>query len=383
MDRDPLLQQSVTVAGAVDYRGLPISRSSFGGWSSALFIIGVEIAERFAFYGISLNLITYLTGPLGESAAAAAAVNTWSGVACMLPLLGAFVADSYLGRFRTIILASLLYIQGLGMLTLSSVLPSIHPSTCDDTMDPTACRPLSPAQVALFYFSLYLIAFAQGGHKPCVQAFGADQFDQNDPKESMDKSSFFNWWYFGMSGGILVTLVILSYIQDNISWGLGFGIPCIAMLFALVVFLLGTKTYRFYVLEDESPFVRIGKTLVALVRRRQARFPITSQETGETPQYKPSGGPTCSSSSKEIDSVDNVDHLHEAKGILGLFPIWATCLIYAVVFAQSSTFFTKQGSTLNRRIGSNLEVPPAALQSFTSVSIVAFIPIYDHLDVTS
>ncbi|XP_008783395.2 protein NRT1/ PTR FAMILY 5.10-like [Phoenix dactylifera] len=379
MDPEPLLRQSATVAGAVDYRGRPVSRSSSGGWSSALFIIGVEIAERFAFYGISSNLITYLTGPLGEStAAAAAAVNTWSGVASMLPLVGAFVADSYLGRFRTIILASLLYIMGLGMLTLSSVLPSIHAPKCGDTTDLTACRP-SPAQVAFFYFSLYLVAFAQGGHKPCVQAFGADQFDQNDPKECMDKSSFFNWWYFGLCGGTVVTLVIVSYIQDNISWGLGFGIPCIAMLFALIVFLLGTKTYRFYVLEDESPFLRVSKTLGALVRRRQARFPITSEETGEALQYKPSGGPNCSSSSKEIDSLDNVDHVNEAKGILRLFPIWATCLIYAVVFAQSSTFFTKQGSTLDRRIGSNLEVSPAALQSFISASIVAFIPIYDRI----
>lgn len=70
----------------------------------------VEMAERFAYYGLAGNLIQYLTNVLNESTATAAKnVNNWVGISSIFPLLGAFIADSFLGRFNTILLSSSIY----------------------------------------------------------------------------------------------------------------------------------------------------------------------------------------------------------------------------------------------------------------------------------
>ena len=94
-----------------------------------MIFVGVEMAERFAYYGIATNLITYLTGPLGESTASAAAnVNAWSGTVSFLPLIWAFVADAFLGRFRTIIISSSLYILVCNIFIILYIILSLKDS---------------------------------------------------------------------------------------------------------------------------------------------------------------------------------------------------------------------------------------------------------------
>ncbi|KAG6737850.1 hypothetical protein POTOM_059381 [Populus tomentosa] len=376
----PLLYDIVD--GSVDHKGRPVYRSNSGGWRSAGFIIGVEVAERFAYDGISSNLITYLTGPLGQSTATAAEnVNMWAGTATLLPILGAFVADSFLGRYTAIIVASLIYILGLGLLTLSALL-STHTAT------DLPCSP-PPFQLILFFFALYLVAVGESGHKPCAQAFGGDQFDGHNPQESKAKSSFFNWWYCCKSGGAMVTLLILNYIQDNLNWGLGFGIPCAAMVISLVIFLLGTRMYRYSVKVDKnSAFLRIGSVFVSSIRNwRATPSAIALEEEARGTLPRPSSeqymffnkallAPNCS---KEDGKACSLSDVEEAKALLRLVPIWTSCLVFAVVFAQRSTLFTKQAATMDRSISHGIDFPAASLQSFMNLSIVLFIPIYDRV----
>ncbi|CAN1235563.1 Protein NRT1/ PTR FAMILY 5.13 [Linum perenne] len=392
------------IAGSVDHRGQPALRSSSGGWRSAAFIIAVEVAERFAYYGISSNLITYLTGPLGQSTAAAAEnVNAWSGTGTLLPVVGAIVADSFLGRYTTIIVASVIYASGLGLLTLSAALTISNCRNSNSSVSPCSSS-ATKLQEILFFISLYMVAIGQGGHKPCAQAFGADQFDELHSKERKDRSSFFNWWYCSTAIGINVALLVVVYVQDNLSWAVGFAIPCFTMLASLVTFILGRSTYRFSIRrkEDGNPFLRIGRVIVRAVRRSCSSSSkesgiVTSEEEChscseiDTPGLKsglerflnealfmPGHGSMEDDEGGRLQ-VCSVSDVEETKQMLRLFPIWVSSLGYAVVFAQTATFFTKQGSTLDRTIFPNFQIPPASLQFFIGTGIIIFVPVYDRL----
>ncbi|KAA8537327.1 hypothetical protein F0562_026986 [Nyssa sinensis] len=224
-------------------------KPSKGGWKSAIFIIFVEVAERFAYYGVSGNLITYLTNVLDQPTATAAKnVNIWHGVSAIFPLFGALVADSYLGRFKTIVLSSIIYLTGLVLLTVSvSAIPLEH-------------------RRAAFFIALYILTVGEGGHKPCVQTFAADQFDEELAEEKKAKSSFFNWWYLGIVSGATMAILVVIYVQDYVGWDVGFGMLAGAVAVALGVFLIGSRTYRRQS-PIGSPFTRVAQVFVAAARK--------------------------------------------------------------------------------------------------------------------
>ncbi|GLJ13508.1 hypothetical protein SUGI_0214030 [Cryptomeria japonica] len=383
--------------GSTDLRGRPVSRLLTGGWSASLLIIGVELAERLAYNGISANLIVYLTNVMQQNTATAAKnVNVWYGVSSMLTILGAFLADSYFGRYWTILFSSLIYLLGLICLTLSASLSFLSLPPCGYTS--YSCPRPAAFQVVFFFISLYLIALGQGGQRPCLQAFGADQFDKRDPTERKRKSSFFNWWYFGLCSGLLVLLPVILYIEENVGWGLGFGLPAAAMAIALSLFFLGTKMFR-HKIPSTSPVTQILQVFVAAI----CKWNVSVHSQGEENKYVIQGFkdetrrllPTNQfrfldkatiATDFDLEHKANVDwrlctatQVEEVKLVLRLIPIWVSCLIYGVICAQTPTFFTKQGSTMDRRIIRDLKIPPANLQSLFTLTILVLVPVYDRV----
>ncbi|XP_062207612.1 protein NRT1/ PTR FAMILY 5.16-like [Phragmites australis] len=319
-----------------------------GGWRAAFYIVVVGFLERIGFYGVQGNLIMYLTGPLGMSTAAAAAgVNVWAGTVQVLPLIGALAADSWLGRFRAVLAAGVLYLLSLGMLTVSSAL---------EASQPLAASSPSSARLAFFYVALYLLALAQGFHRPCIETLGADQFSPSDgdPGARASRSSYFNWFHFSISWGYAASTTAVSYVDDNVGWTVGFGVCWATMVLCLAVFLLGARTYRAEQPVDGSPFVETVSAWAARVFHRK-----DDSGTEWLLDRKP----------------------EEGKGlVVKLLPIWLCGMVYAAVTSQVYTLFTKQASTLDRRLGAatGLVVPPAALQCLVSFTFITMLPVYDR-----
>ncbi|BFG42907.1 hypothetical protein CerSpe_291810 [Prunus speciosa] len=381
-----------TQDGTVDLKGRPILRSKTGRWRACSFIVGYEVFERMAYYGIASNLVIYLTTKLHEGTVTSANnVTNWVGTVWMTPLLGAYIADAYLGRYWTFVIASAIYLVGMSLLTLAVSLPALRPPSCgSEDCDKRA----SPFQVGIFYCALYIIAIGTGGTKPNISTMGADQFDEFEPKERTQKLSFFNWWMFSIFFGTLFSNTFLIYLQDNVGWALGYGLPTLGLSLSILVFLLGTKFYR-HKLPSESPFSRIAHVIVAALSKWRVTIPDDQKELHELSleAYTKSGKFRIdhSPSLRFLDKAAvksgltspwmlcPVTQVEETKQMIKMVPILVATFVPSMMLAQGGTLFIKQGTTLDRSIGPNFEIPPACLSAFITIFMLISLVVYDRL----
>lgn len=193
------------------------------------YIIGNEAAERFSFYGMKAALVIFMTSYLhlmgrtaGDpmSTAEANANSHWFVVAVYItPLLGAIISDRYLGKYRTIIWLSIVYCLGHGALAFMGVFG---------------------AAAWWLVAGLGLIAIGGGGIKPCVSAHVGDQFG---PNNSHLLTQVFNWFYFSINLGAVLSNIAIPWLLEWYGPHWAFGIPGSLMAIATILFWCGRNQY--------------------------------------------------------------------------------------------------------------------------------------------
>ncbi|XP_076957883.1 protein NRT1/ PTR FAMILY 6.3-like [Bidens hawaiensis] len=401
----PELQVQKTIPDAGDYKGQPAHRATTGGWISATMILGVEACERLATLGIAVNLVTYLTGTMHfGNASSANTVTNFLGTSFMLCLLGGFVADTFLGRYLTIALFAAVQATGVTILAISTAIPSLKPPKC--TPDIENCAKATMTQVTFLYLALYLTALGTGGLKSSVSGFGSDQFDETDKEEKTQMATFFNWFFFFISIGSLAAVTILVYIQDHLGRPWGYGIIACAIVIGWLVFLSGTKGYRFKKLAG-SPLTQIASVFMAAWTKRHMELPSdpsllfnvddveiievdnkkNKQKLPHSKQFRFLDKAAIKDTERSYESMIVVDKWHlatltdveEVKLVIRMLPIWATTILFWTLYAQMTTFSVSQATTMNRHIGKSFQIPAASLTVFFVGSILLTVPIYDRI----
>ncbi|MFS7909060.1 putative proton-dependent oligopeptide transporter family, MFS transporter superfamily [Helianthus anomalus] len=261
-----------------------------------------EAFEKVASGGLMSNMMFYLMEVYHmEAVTGTSVIYMWAALSTGLSIFGAFVSDSYLGRFRVIAFGSLsslllrffnnnflhlnatyltcscsdrirthaiffgsftaylsLFLQGVSLLWLTSIFPQLTPSC-------SSCPP-TPAQLGVLFVSLGLISIGSGCIKPCSIAFGADQLKHHNNQRLID--SYFNWYYASATISTVIASTIVVYIQDQFGWRVGFAVPVLVMLCSTLMFLLGSPLYV-KVKVNKSPFTGFGQVLIAAFRNRK------------------------------------------------------------------------------------------------------------------
>ncbi|KAI5398706.1 mitochondrial translation regulator Ppr4 [Lathyrus oleraceus] len=237
-----------------------------------IILFGTKLAnqafEKMSSYGIMLNMVLYFTRHYGMQAAKATnIILLWSAASYFTPVLAAFLADSYFGRFTIIAFGSFLTLLGMLLFWLTAIIPNLSP--CDQlTM---ICNSPTTSQLAFLYFSLCLMAIGAGGVRASSLAFGVDQLNKKERDEGIIER-YFNWSFALTGAAVLIGMTILVYIQENFGWIVGFGVPVVLMFISTLSFFLASSLY--VKVEPKGNVIsECARVVVASYRNRNLNLP--------------------------------------------------------------------------------------------------------------
>lgn len=373
--------------------------SKTGGWIAAFFIFGNEMAERMAYFGLSVNMVAFMFYVMHRPFASSSnAVNNFLGISQASSVLGGFLADAYLGRYWTIAIFTTIYLAGLTGITICATMSIFVPNqeNCDQlSLLLGNCEPAKPWQMTYLYTVLYITAFGAAGIRPCVSSFGADQFDERSKNYKSHLDRFFNLFYLSVTIGAIVAFTAVVYVQMKLGWGSAFGSLAIAMGVSNMLFFIGTPLYR-HRLPGGSPLTRVAQVLVAAYRKRKESFG-NSEVVG---LYEVPGRRSAIKGSQKIAHTDDfrfldkaalqlkqdgpnpsqwnlctVTQVEEVKILIKLIPIPACTIMLNVILTEFLTLSVQQAYTLNTHLG-KLKLPVTCMPVFPGLSVFLILALY-------
>lgn len=310
--------------------------------SSTLLILGTEFCERFSYYGMGAILILYLTKWLKFEADRATAIfHTFAMLCYFSPMIGAVLADGYIGKYRTILYPSIVYV-------ISNLIMSV-----------TALPPIEWIGPMI---GLLLIAFGTGGIKPCVGAFGADQFGSGQEKE---RDSFFSAFYFMINLGSLLSTLLTPVLRADVKcfgdncYPLAFGVPALLMFVSVVLFVSGRKMYT------RNPpsgnlFSRIGKCIYLGINGKIRGKPINK---GHWLDYA-------------IVQFEQ-EFINEIKDVMKILAMFIPLPVFWALSHQQGSWWTLQAEQMDGNLGIFGTLKPDQMQALNPLLIILLIPVFE------
>ncbi|CAO1939419.1 unnamed protein product [Urochloa humidicola] len=328
-------------------------------WRAPALILGLECLESMAFNGIATNLVVYIRSVLhGGIASSASTVSLWYGTSFFVPILGAAIADTYLGNYKTILTSLIMYLLGMVLITAATFIPSTS-VLCDVS----SCLSSDGTKNLIFFIGLYLTAVGCGGLRSALLPFGANQFNNEHNLDIKKRRNFFSSFYICVIFGVITSGTIIVWVQENVSWAIGYGIATTCIGLALIGFLVGTPVFR----QDKpcgSPVKSIFQVIVASFRNISVEVPADSSllyevRSNHTQRMKLAH----SDDFRFLDKAAVISDLSLASG--SCRSSWSLCTVTEVEEL-------KQGTVMNTKIGS-LSIPPASLYSFEVICVTLWV----------
>ena len=377
-------------SGLVDWRGRPVNPKKHGGVRASIFIHALVLLSNAANIANIMNLVTYLRGTMhmGVAEASTTASNFFAALQ-MFSIPAAFLADSYIKRFYTVLIFGPIEILGYILLAVQAHVPSLHPPPCSPTGAQT-CETVRGSNLSLLLLGLYLIPIGDGAARACLPALGGDQFDTADPVEQRQETSFFNWYTFAVSSGGFVGLVLVVWVENRRGWDIGFTVCALCVLLGMLIWMAGFPFYRNQ-LPGGSAITRILQVLVVAFKKRNVQLPDNASELKQLNQddhnvleelQRTDGFRCLEKSAVETGetgpwSLCTVTQVEETKIVLRMVPIFLSSVLGYIPVPLILNFTVQQGNTMDTKLG-GVHISPATLFVIPTVFQMVILVLYDR-----